>query len=717
MTHDLVVAGGHVLCPATGVDAVADVAIDDGRIAAVGDGLAGRERVDAAGLLVVPGLIDLHVHVYDGVSHYGIDADTLPAAARHDDRRRRGIGRRADVPRPAPHGHRAGADAHLRLPPHRRRGHDLGARRRARGPPLGLGRAVRARGRGQPRRHRRRQAARGLPDGRPRPATGGRARPRGRGRARAAADGARDRHGHAAARAARPACGPATSSRTASTATTGGLLDERRPRLARGLRGARARHPLRRRPRRRLVHLARRARRARPGLPARHDLERHPRPQPRRAGARPAAHALEAAAPRHAAARRDRRRDRRASARTSRTSRRPASARSRPGAPGDLSLLELPARPLRAHRRRAPPLGGVTEHAERAPGGAAASCARAPSSPATSRRDGLRIAGGRVVARGGVLDGADVLVEDGRVVAVGETRRGRARAGRARVLRAAGRRRSARARVRGPRRGARGRAALGHDRGRGLRASRARRARRGRLRALGRARRRRGLPHRAARDRVRARHRSTRPRSRRSPPGRARHQAVPRLPRARHGRRRRGPPARAPVGPRRTASCRACTARTPARSRCCASGCAPPATSASTPTPARARRSSRRRGSAARSTSRGWPTRPSTSSTSRRPAAWRRSAGRAPRASTSPARPARSTCCSTSASTPGRRAAMGVISPPLRSRAHVEAVWEGVLDGTLSAIGSDHAHRGSRPAVAVRRDRLGRARAWRRACR
>ncbi|MDX6599713.1 MAG: dihydroorotase [Gaiellales bacterium] len=76
MTHDLVVAGGHVLCPATGVDAIADVAIADGQIAAVGEGLAGRERVDAGGLLVVPGLIDLHVHVYDGVSHYGIDADS-----------------------------------------------------------------------------------------------------------------------------------------------------------------------------------------------------------------------------------------------------------------------------------------------------------------------------------------------------------------------------------------------------------------------------------------------------------------------------------------------------------------------------------------------------------------------------------------------------------------------------------------------------------------
>jgi dihydroorotase len=75
VTHDLVVAGGHVLCPATGIDAAGDVAIDRGRIAAIGEGLAGRERVDAAGLLVVPGLIDLHVHVYEGVSHYGVDAD------------------------------------------------------------------------------------------------------------------------------------------------------------------------------------------------------------------------------------------------------------------------------------------------------------------------------------------------------------------------------------------------------------------------------------------------------------------------------------------------------------------------------------------------------------------------------------------------------------------------------------------------------------------
>jgi dihydroorotase len=76
LTHDLVVSGGRVLCPGTGIDGNADVAIDDGLVSAVGEGLEGRERIDAAGLLVVPGLIDLHVHVYEGVSHYGIDADT-----------------------------------------------------------------------------------------------------------------------------------------------------------------------------------------------------------------------------------------------------------------------------------------------------------------------------------------------------------------------------------------------------------------------------------------------------------------------------------------------------------------------------------------------------------------------------------------------------------------------------------------------------------------
>ena len=75
--HDLVLAGGRVLDPSTGVDGELDVAVESGRIAEIGTGLAGRTVLDCSGMLVVPGLVDLHVHVYEGVSHYGIDADAF----------------------------------------------------------------------------------------------------------------------------------------------------------------------------------------------------------------------------------------------------------------------------------------------------------------------------------------------------------------------------------------------------------------------------------------------------------------------------------------------------------------------------------------------------------------------------------------------------------------------------------------------------------------
>jgi dihydroorotase len=68
----LVLAGGHVLDPALGIDEQLDVVIEDGRIvdlAAAGSVGAGE---DVAGLLVVPGLIDLHGHWWEG-SPYGID--------------------------------------------------------------------------------------------------------------------------------------------------------------------------------------------------------------------------------------------------------------------------------------------------------------------------------------------------------------------------------------------------------------------------------------------------------------------------------------------------------------------------------------------------------------------------------------------------------------------------------------------------------------------
>ncbi len=65
MTRVLIV-GGRVIDPASGLDAVVDVAIDGGRIAGIGERLD-RPRdawiVDADGLIVAPGLIDPHVHL------------------------------------------------------------------------------------------------------------------------------------------------------------------------------------------------------------------------------------------------------------------------------------------------------------------------------------------------------------------------------------------------------------------------------------------------------------------------------------------------------------------------------------------------------------------------------------------------------------------------------------------------------------------------------
>lgn len=61
--YDVVLAGGRVMDPASGLDAVREVGLRGGRIAAVAAGpLAGRVRVDVAGLVVAPGFIDLHQH-------------------------------------------------------------------------------------------------------------------------------------------------------------------------------------------------------------------------------------------------------------------------------------------------------------------------------------------------------------------------------------------------------------------------------------------------------------------------------------------------------------------------------------------------------------------------------------------------------------------------------------------------------------------------------
>jgi N-acyl-D-aspartate/D-glutamate deacylase len=68
--YDLVIHGGRVIDPETNLDAVRDVGITGGRIAAVSTGtLQGSRVIDAAGLVVAPGFIDLHQHQHDSAGY------------------------------------------------------------------------------------------------------------------------------------------------------------------------------------------------------------------------------------------------------------------------------------------------------------------------------------------------------------------------------------------------------------------------------------------------------------------------------------------------------------------------------------------------------------------------------------------------------------------------------------------------------------------------
>ncbi len=76
--HDVVLAGGTVVDPATGTRTRADLAISGSRISAVEAGLAdGADggTVDCTGALVVPGLIDSHTHIFARVSKVGAPPD------------------------------------------------------------------------------------------------------------------------------------------------------------------------------------------------------------------------------------------------------------------------------------------------------------------------------------------------------------------------------------------------------------------------------------------------------------------------------------------------------------------------------------------------------------------------------------------------------------------------------------------------------------------
>lgn len=79
-SYDVILKGGHVIDPAQGIDAPMDVAFKDGKVAAIAPAISTAEAPDArdvAGRYVVPGLIDLHTHVYWGGTLLGVDPNLV----------------------------------------------------------------------------------------------------------------------------------------------------------------------------------------------------------------------------------------------------------------------------------------------------------------------------------------------------------------------------------------------------------------------------------------------------------------------------------------------------------------------------------------------------------------------------------------------------------------------------------------------------------------
>ena len=77
LPFDLIIRNGRVINPANGLNIIADVGIKSKRIASIEPDLEGKcfEEFDAAGCIVTPGLIDIHVHVYQHATPLGIDVD------------------------------------------------------------------------------------------------------------------------------------------------------------------------------------------------------------------------------------------------------------------------------------------------------------------------------------------------------------------------------------------------------------------------------------------------------------------------------------------------------------------------------------------------------------------------------------------------------------------------------------------------------------------
>ena len=80
MEYDIVIKGGTVIDPSQGINAVLDVGITNGTVTSLERSISdvrARDVLEADGQIVTPGLIDLHTHVWWGVAHLAVEADSV----------------------------------------------------------------------------------------------------------------------------------------------------------------------------------------------------------------------------------------------------------------------------------------------------------------------------------------------------------------------------------------------------------------------------------------------------------------------------------------------------------------------------------------------------------------------------------------------------------------------------------------------------------------
>jgi len=78
MNYDLIIKNGTLIDPAQSIHTRKDIAFTDSCVSTVSDDIPtseARDVINADGCYVTPGLIDLHVHVFYGVSHFGVEPD------------------------------------------------------------------------------------------------------------------------------------------------------------------------------------------------------------------------------------------------------------------------------------------------------------------------------------------------------------------------------------------------------------------------------------------------------------------------------------------------------------------------------------------------------------------------------------------------------------------------------------------------------------------